>query len=511
MRSKTGNIILRKIGGVFDACRASANPLFGTYHRSAPSIASTAFSMSLFLLVPLILVALLAAVVHAHPVATIAAVSAAKLSPLSLVGFAVAGEIEHVSNELVEKRDRFAVKQREIADIMLAAKDGPSRYDFSRKNVLDKLGAKDASEAFEKIQQRRAELEGLSVDLQNAEAKSIEDAAAKFGTMLDRPAAGTGLIHPASDMKVKSLGELFVESKAYVDGYLKHRQREIPAIIDIGLKTLMQTTAGLAPESVRSGLIVDAATRPVQMLDYIPVQPINQAVDKYMEETTFTPGAAETAEAAAYQESVYAYTERTSPVQKITDSLPVTDEQLEDAPVVAARIDQRLRFGLRQRADGQSLNGDGTGSNLTGIYAKAGIQSQAKAADTVLDAFFKALTLVRFTGRALPNLGVFHPTDWQGVRLLKDSQGRYIMGDPSVPGPTSLFGTSIVLGDAKAAGTALVGDFQNFIYISERRGIEVQIGYVNDDFSKGKKTLRADMRIALTITRAAAFCKITGL
>ena len=35
--------------------------------------------------------------------------------------------------------------------------------------------------------------------------------------------------------------------------------------------------------------------------------------------------------------------------------------------------------------------------------------------------------------------------------------------------------------------------------------------YVNDQFIKGTKTIRADMRVALVVFRPAAFCTVTDL
>jgi hypothetical protein len=44
-----------------------------------------------------------------------------------------------------------------------------------------------------------------------------------------------------------------------------------------------------------------------------------------------------------------------------------------------------------------------------------------------------------------------------------------------------------------------------------RRGLEVQVGYVNDDFTKGKQTVRAGIRCALVIYRGAAYSTVTGI
>lgn len=154
-----------------------------------------------------------------------------------------------------------------------------------------------------------------------------------------------------------------------------------------------------------------------------------------MEETTRNQAAAETAEGGAYAESSFALTEKTSPVRKITDSLPVTDEQLEDVAQAQSYINSRLTFGLRQRLDGQVLVGNAVGSNLRGLKNVAGIQTQAKGTDPVPDTFFKAMTKVRLGGRAIPTHHVMHPTDWQNVRLLRTTDGIYIWGNPSEAGP----------------------------------------------------------------------------
>jgi HK97 family phage major capsid protein len=160
----------------------------------------------------------------------------------------------------------------------------------------------------------------------------------------------------------------------------------------IGSKTLMTTAAGFAPQSIRIPGFVEAATRPIQLLDIIPVGQTGMEQVVYMEETTRVHAAAEKGEGVAFAESQFAFTERTSPVRKITDSLPVTDEQLEDVALIQSYINGRLTFGVRQRLDSQCLIGDAAGSNLRGIKNVVGIQTQAKGADPVMDAFFKAMT-----------------------------------------------------------------------------------------------------------------------
>jgi HK97 family phage major capsid protein len=412
------------------------------------------------------------------------------------------------SNEVVELRGKFLAKQEELGKIMAQAKDG-ARYDFSRKAVLDALGAADQSDALGKIKARNRELEAMNADLVTAEAKSVEDAIGKRDHDRSQPVSNGG--HAPTIVIAKTFGDRVIAMKEYKStDFSRHGAGVSIRLDDVSIKTLMETTAGFAPEAVRSGLVVPAAMRPIQVLDLIPTRPTSQNADVYMEQTTNTNSAAEKAEGAAYAESVFVYTQRSQPVEKITDSIPVTDEQLEDAPQVASILNSELIFHLRQRLDLQVLVGDGSTPNLKGILDHT-TQTQAKGSDPVFDAVFKAITKVRAVGRAVPNAIVMHSSDWQDVRLARTADGEYIMGNPSTPGAASLFGLPVAISEAITENTALVGDFQNFCRLSERRGVDVQVGYVGDQFKEGKRTIRADLRAAMTVTRAAAFCTVTGI
>jgi len=303
----------------------------------------------------------------------------------------------------------------------------------------------------------------------------------------------------------KTFGELFTSSKAY-------KTKGDVGVIDAELKTLFQTTAGFAPETTRTGRVVDFATRPIQVTDLVPQTTTSQAAVVYMEETTFTNAAAEAAEGGTYAESTLALTEQSSTVRKIAVFLPITDEQLEDEPQVRGYVNNRLPFMVQQRLDGQILNGNGTAPNLRGILQVAGIQTQAKGTDPNPDAVYKAMVKVRVTGRAMPNGIVFNPFDWQLIRLLRTADGIYIWGNPADAGPERIWGLAVAQGDVIAAGTALVGDFANFSELAVRRGIDVQVSNSHGTFfAEGKQAMRADIRCALVVYRPAAFCTVTGI
>jgi HK97 family phage major capsid protein len=412
---------------------------------------------------------------------------------------------------LIEQRQEFAAEQRELAEIMELAKDGRV-FDLSRKSVLDRLGATDQADALAKVKARNVKLDDLGEALRQAELKHINDAIAERGEEREQPLRG-GITPVAPERGAKTLGGMLVETKAYQQG-MRIGQIGASVTLDVGIKTLMTRAAGFAPESTRSGLLVPAVNFSLaEILDLIPVFPTDQASFKYMEETTRTHASTEVDEGGAFPESTFVYTERESVVRKIGDHIPVTDEQLEDVNMVASLLDQRLTYGVRRRLASQILNGSGTGTptQLRGVLNTSNIQTQAKSTDSIMGAAYKAITKVRFTGQAEPSAFVFHPNDWQDVVLAQESTGNFLWGHPSMGPVTSLWGLPVALSTGIAENTALVGDWTNFSRLDEKRGVDVQVGYIGDQFKEGKKTLRADMRAAFTVTRPAAFCTITGV
>lgn len=313
----------------------------------------------------------------------------------------------------------------------------------------------------------------------------------------------------------KSLGEVFVESGA-LEAARKHlngsfESADVDAKAFLEQKAVFSTSAGWAPESLRTGRVVLDEQREIEVTDVLPVFPTTMAAIVYMEETTFTNAAAERAEGGAYAESALALTQRSVTVRSIGTSLPVTDEQLEDEAGVRAYLDQRLGFMVRQRLDGQIIAGDGNAPNLVGTLNVAGINTQALGGDSVPDAVYKGMDLVRVTGRATPNVVLFHPTDWQPVRLLKTVDGVYIWGSPSEAGPARIWGLPVVLTTAMTQNTAIVGYYARFSGLHVRKGLQIETGYVNNDFTAGRITIRASMRVAVVHYRPSAFTQITGV
>lgn len=428
---------------------------------------------------------------------------------------------------LKQTREKMTARQDELGKVFEEAKTADG-YDFNKVKCLgaDVVGSIAVAE---KVKAMNDELNALGehadtlAEVEKAAMQHTARSKARGGFQL--PGLGGDLPENRGQFQIKGLGDLISESKALADWNGKGTVdlnfddvlfSELCAKAALGdtmaAKAVMSTGSGFAPQAIRLPGIVEAVTRPVQLLDILPMFPTTESAIVFMEETTRTHAAAETAEAGAYAESTFVFTERNTPVRKITDSLPVTDEQLQDVPMMSGYISSRLIFGVRQRLDRQCLLGDGSAPNLRGLANVSGIQTQAKGADVAPDAFYKAMVKVRVTGRSLPTHHLIHPTDWQGIRLQRTADGIYIWGSPAETGPERLWGLPVVQVDAGTAGTGYTGSFDvSNVALFENKGVDVAVGYVNDDFGKGKRTVRADMRAALAWFRPAAFCQVTGL
>jgi HK97 family phage major capsid protein len=317
------------------------------------------------------------------------------------------------------------------------------------------------------------------------------------------------------DRQFKTIGELFTNSERYQELKAARRldtnEMWSVSLDDFDFKTTMTTAAGFAPANDRTNIVIPYATEEPTIQNFIPAVTTDLDSIKFMDETTFTNAGDNIAENAALQESAIAYTERSQPVENVGHFLPVTEQQLEIAEGVESLLNDRLMLQYKQVEQTKLLTGTGSTPQLQGYYTKSGLQTQAKGSDPGPTAIYKAMTKVRWTGFAEPDLTVWHPNDWQDIRILQDANGNYIWGNPSQEGPDRIWGKPVVQTTAATENSPMTGAFRMYSQIWRKRGARIEVGLQNDDFVKMKKTIRVYGRLALVIYRGAAYCKTTGM
>ena len=265
----------------------------------------------------------------------------------------------------------------------------------------------------------------------------------------------------------------------------------------------------VAPE--RGGVIL-APQRRLTIRDLVAPGTTNSNAYEYVRETGFTNNAAVVGEGMAKPYSDLNFELENANVRTIAHLFKGSRQILDDAAALQSFIDARARYGLLLAEEAQLLYGNGTGNNLHGIIPQA--QVYAAPAGVAVQAVQRIdrirLALLQATLAEFPSTGVvLNPIDWAAIELLKDSEGRYIIGKPQEGTAPRLWNLPVVETQAIVQDQFLVGAFSLAAQILDRMGIEVLVSTENDkDFENNMVTIRAEERLAFAVYRPEAF--VTG-
>lgn len=312
----------------------------------------------------------------------------------------------------------------------------------------------------------------------------------------------------------KSIGEQFVENDKVKEflGQANPRGR-----IDIQTKATLTTATTDAAGSVGSAIqtmrlpgILELPQRRLTIRDLLSQGQMDGGSLEYVKEKGFNNNAAPVAETAAKPGSDIQFELVTTSAKVIAHWMKASRQVLSDISQLRSIIDQRLLYGLAYVEENQLLNGDGTGQNLLGIIPQA--TAFAVPAGTTMPATVTGIDRLRVAmlQAALaeyPATGhVLSPIDWTSIELLKDTQGRYIIGNPQGTIAPTLWGLPVVTTQAMAAGKFLTGAFKLGAQIFDRWQARVEVATENeDDFIKNLVTILAEERLALAVYRPEAF------
>ena len=321
---------------------------------------------------------------------------------------------------------------------------------------------------------------------------------------------GTGA---AGGEEFKTAGQLFVESDAYKSMVDNRDKKSAPVQVDFFEKKALTSAAGSAGTLIvpnRAPGIVAAPDQEIWIRDLLNVQGTDTNAIEFVRETGFTNNAGVVAEGDLKPESDLTFDVLTQTVKTIAHWIPATRQALNDARQLQNYIDNRLRYGLRLEEERQILYGDGTGENIQGIMTADAVQDAGAiaAGDNQIDHLRRSLTRVILAG--YPATGVvLHPTDWEGIELMKGTDGHYLwlnLGDGVNP---RLFRLPVVQTAAMAENDYLIGSFGLGAQLWDREQTEVRIGEPNDYFLRNMQAVLAEERIALTIYRPESFVRGT--
>lgn len=444
-----------------------------------------------------------------------------------------------------EQLEKLVHDMKAFADEVDASEDGASAEDLAKLNGMS------------------ADVKGL-MDAIKSEATAngtIDLAKAFLGDLAGAPAASPepeivdGVVNP----KGMTLGDAFVNSPAFgefvkqfrgADGQIRNvsgiksgefSTQTLRSFGGFGAKDLItgasSTSGGAFVQADRLPGVTDlVGGRELTVDDLCTHIPIVNDAFEYVQVTGKTNNAAAVAEAlnsddgvstantttgeittapasGVKPESAMTLTVVSSPVETIAHLIPITRRAAADGPQARALVDAFLLQGLAEEREDQILNGNGTSPNLKGILQTAGINTVGSAG-TDIDAVVAAIAAIR-AGRRRPNAMVVHPSDWYstGFLLAKDTQGRYLLGDPraSIEQLNTLWGLRVVVTEAMTENTALVGDFSQAV-VADRQQASIYVTDSHKDwFGRNLLAILAEERLGFGVLDPEAFSTVTAV
>lgn len=304
----------------------------------------------------------------------------------------------------------------------------------------------------------------------------------------------------------KSVGERFVESeefKTYVTGGGRGKSRtfELKAI------TSLNASAGQAINPMIVPGVIEEPLRPLSIRQLCDSGSTNSNLIEAIRELVYTSNAAVVSEGATKPESDVTYERFDVPVRTMAHWIKATRQVLADFPQLQSLINGRLTYGLKIEEENELLLGDGTGEHILGLIPQATAYNTAlnRPADTMIDILNHAILQVRLAFYPASGI-VLTPTDWHTLELTKDGQDRYLLTAPSGRAPAMLWGLPVVESDGMPDGDFMVGAFRMAATVFDREQASIMVSTEDgDNFVRNMVTILAEERLALLVTRPAAF------
>lgn len=310
---------------------------------------------------------------------------------------------------------------------------------------------------------------------------------------------------PADD----SYGAQFVKNADYA----KFQTKTSQGAVGMEVKNTV-TNAVASTFSERRPNLVEGAFREFtieQLLTTIPTT--SNAID-WVRENVFTNSAGETAEGAQIGQSSITFTPGTMPVQNVAHFLKITRQLAMDNAALAAYINRRMIYGVNMKVENQLVAGNGTTPNLSGLtnagnftahgYTAAALTGLGLSPTNRLDLIGKMIgdcALADFPADVV----ILNTADWWTMRLAKDAQGRYLLGEPSAGHPPTLWGRPVVASNAMVASNVWVGSLSQAATLHNREGVIIDLSDSDENnFQLGLVSVRAMRRLALTVEKPAA-------
>lgn len=281
---------------------------------------------------------------------------------------------------------------------------------------------------------------------------------------------------------------------------------------------------------------------PASFLDCIPVRTISKSWLLYARQTLRVNNASGVGEGVVLTgsdnpteapvdfrpikpESQFGFSQAKAYTITFADTLPVSEEFLEDCPAVADAVETQLMENVRQEFYNQLINGDGSdGENpeILGLLSQVGLSTRVHrgaatffgntmgaggADDDMRETLERAIFDAQAYGYTV-DCAIVSYDDYVDLTFVKNEDGLRLYTDEQT---TNVRGVRIRPDVRMAAGTAIIGAFRQTVQILMRRAIRLDIGWTDKQFLQDMLTLRATMRAGLLAKAPHALIRVTGI
>jgi HK97 family phage major capsid protein len=299
------------------------------------------------------------------------------------------------------------------------------------------------------------------------------------------------IITPGQEFVIADKFKSFVEAK----GEMSRIRMEVKNTVTGGSTTVF-------PQ--QNGGVIPGNFAPLSVRAILPSAQTGSNQVNSLREASWNNSAAGVSEGNAKPESDITFEQYNVSITTIAHWIKVSNQLLADAPAIASYIDVRLRDGLAQEFERQLVKGSGIAPEMSGLTDSGNYTAYSPTSDDLLvDAINRAkYSLWAATGFA-PDAVIVNPADWGAMERTREGAGTgmYLYGMPGVAAGVNPFGVRIVLSNNVAAGSFIIGAFNAATMLYNRQGAVVEMGYVNDDFTKNLVTIRAEERAGLAVER----------
>lgn len=375
-----------------------------------------------------------------------------------------------------------------------------------RAELIEKLKG---AETVEDINTIKSELEDVDAKIAAMEEKVnlLKQLGAKGGkpVRVDANAPDAETLGGAAALIVKERGLTATDKFAF--------NASLKAAAPMGINPGDANSPVIAATTDVDTRIVEGYRRPLMIADLFGSETISgNALTYYVESSTIEGGPNTVAEAAKKPLTSFGDpTPVTVALQKIGAHYKESSELIEDTPWLASSIDGRGMY-LHELFVENFLVSELVGTS--GIGATQKTAAQGLTADDIFASMMKVQNATGFAADAV----VINPTDYQALRLAKDSNLQYYgggyfygqYGNGTITEQPPLWGLRTVVTSAVNAGQVLVGAFRLGGSVIRKGGVTVNIANTNeDDFVKNLITILIEERLALAVRYPGAFDQIT--